>query len=194
MAYFPINPLVPGSYVSLPGIPNSLLSNSSLSNYLLSSNPLYPYSTYITSQSNMANIIVPSYSNDGGLNSNYLAQKQVTEYLTKRILDKWLYSDRLCDTLKYLKVTNGQVNIVQSVNEYKNNKICSDNNKEVDLKVDYIEDNFFNVSVMRKILIKMINELGYKWCDFPINEETVVQIAGKYLKKKLKKRIPDANN
>jgi len=138
-------------------------------------------------------LLVPIVDIDSGLNDNYLAQQQVCERLHLRILDKWLYEDDMCYILKYLKIKDGKVSVVSSVNDYKGNKICSDSVDDVEKKADYIEENFLTEHDMRKLLTKMVNQLGYKWYDLLEKESLVVEVVEKYLRKRIKSKIPDAN-
>ena len=142
--------------------------------------------TFITTK-----FLVPAVDIDTGINDNYFAQKQVTERLHYRMLDKWLYDDELAFVLKFLTINNGKVNVVKNMNEYKNNDIGKDSVSDVESKADYIEENILTLSAMRRLLIKIVQELGHKWYDLPHKEMLVVNVVGKYIKKKFKQQILD---
>lgn len=135
--------------------------------------------------------VYPFYSIDvdTGLNDSYLLQQQAIEYFMYRILDKWLYNDELCHLLKYLKITDGKVNYISSENDYKENKICSDSDADVEKKVDFIHENLLGKTEMKNLLMRIMHELGMQWYQLTINERIIVDSAEKYLKKELKKRI-----
>jgi hypothetical protein len=133
--------------------------------------------------------MIPTVEIDSGLNDNYLAQKQVTEWLLLRMLDKWLYNDDMCHILKYLKVSGGKVSVIENANEYKSNKICSDSIEDVEKKADFLEANYLDMHTMRKLLMKLVTQLGYKWYDLLEKESLVVDVVGKYLRKKLKENM-----
>lgn len=126
---------------------------------------------------------------DPGLNDSYIAQKETTEYLLYRVLDKWLYTDEMCHLLKYFKLTNDKVEMIKSESEIKANKICSDSVEEIEKKADYIEEHFLGKEEMKKLLTRMIQELGLKWYELTQKESLVVDTVERYLNKKLKERV-----
>ena len=150
-----------------------------------------PYSTNITT----AQVITPMYklvdydNYDTGLNTSYIAQKEMTEYLLYRILDKWLYTDEMCHLLKYLKINNGKVEYISNENEYISNKICNDSVDNIEKKSDFIQENILNLKEMRKLLQRIIEELNYKWYELPHKENLVVDVVERFLKKSLKEHI-----
>jgi hypothetical protein len=133
---------------------------------------------------------------DVGLNSSWLVQKDATQYLLFRMLDKWLYKDELCHLLKYLVVSDGKVNIVESKEQYKNVKICTDSVEDIEKKSDFIQKNILGQKEMRHILMRMINEVGYKWYQLsqPKYEQVVVEVVEKFLRKKLRALIGTNTN
>lgn len=145
---------------------------------------VYPNIQYIPVA--VPRVLIPTVDIDSGLNDNYLAQKQVTEWLLYRVLDKWLYDDDLCHVLKYLKVTNGKVSVLSSNDNPKDNKICQDTVEDVEKKADFIEEQYLNMNTMRKLLMKIVQQLNYKWYDLLEKESLVVEVVGKYLRRKLK--------
>ena len=174
--------------------PTSSLSFSSISSLSLSpisTIEVKPYSTTITT----ANMLVPTlypYLNidiDTGLNDNYFAQKQMTEYFLNRVLDKWLYKDDMCHLLRYFIIKNGKVEYVSSKEEAKKNKPCNDSVSDVELKAEFIEEHLLDKEEMRKILLKIISELNMKWFELPKRESLVVDVVERSLKKKIKKII-----
>lgn len=134
-------------------------------------------------------MVIPTIDIDSGINDNYLAQKQVTEWLLYRVLDKWIYNDEMCHILKYLKISGGNVSVIENANEYKSNKICTDSVEDVEKKADYLEANYLDMDTMRKLLMKIVSQLGYKWYDLLEKESLVVEVVGKYLRRKLKQNM-----
>jgi hypothetical protein len=123
---------------------------------------------------------------DSGLHDNYLAQKQMTEYLYDRILNKWLYKDELSYLLRYLKIENEVVSVVKSTEEAMKNKLSSNTRKDIEKKADFIEDNILSENKFKKLLIKICQRLGYKYYDLADKEAIVVEMAGRNIKKKIK--------
>jgi hypothetical protein len=149
-----------------------------------------PYSTQITTANVFAVNPYYAYVNvDTGLNSSYIVQKDVTEYLWYRILDKWFYSDELCHLLKYLKVENGTVKFAASEADTKNNKICNDTIEDVEKKTDFIQENLLTLNDMKKLLQRIISELDYKWYELTQKEKLVVEVVERHLRKLLQERV-----
>jgi len=151
-----------------------------------------PYSTQITTANVFTPYVYPyvAYVNvDTGLNSSYIVQKDVTEYLWYRILDKWFYSDELCHLLKYLKVDNGIVKIASNENEIKENKVCDDSIENIEKKTDFIQENLLTMSDMKKLLQRIISELDYKWYELTSKEKLVVEVVERHLRKMLQERV-----
>lgn len=150
-----------------------------------------PYSTTVTSTNVLSYVpTVPNYiyNSYSDLNDGYLAQKQMVEHILYLVLDKWLYKD-LCHLLKYLIVVDDKVKYIDNIDDYKKNKICDDSKKDVKLKADFIEENILGKNEMRRLLKRMIDELGYKWYEFPMREGVVMDTVERYLKRELKENI-----
>lgn len=137
-------------------------------------------------------MLFPVEEIDTGINESYPLQKQMTEYLLLRVLDKWLFEDELCTVLKFFKVENGKVSLIKNQNDFDKNKICNDKTEDIEKKADYIEENYLGMSQMRKILRDIVVDHGIKWYDLcaPYIEPFVVKAVKKYLKDKLKNDIP----
>jgi hypothetical protein len=145
-----------------------------------------PYSTTITT--NLVPTQIYDYEIDTGMNDNYIAQKQMIDYMLKRALGKWLFKD-LCHILKYLLVENNKVKFIPNLEYYYENKICNDSEDDANLKIDYIEDHHLGFDEMKELLKKIVDELNIKWYDLPRNENIIMNTVEKYLKNKLKKEI-----
>lgn len=124
------------------------------------------------------------------LNTSYMAQREMTKYLYYRILDKWFYSDELCHLLKYFTIVNNKVELIKSESDYKNVKVSNHNDNEIQLKVDYIQENFFSVKDMKRILTRIVQELGINWYDLPQREYIVVDVVESKLKQKIRDALP----
>ena len=132
-------------------------------------------------------LTTPYYALDveTGLNDSWYAQTQMVDEMLDNLYTKWLYGD-ICHILKYLKIVDGQVTYISNTDEYENNKICNDSDKDVEMKADFIEVNILGKSQMRKLLTRIINELGYKWYELPLKKNVVMDTVERYIKKHLK--------
>jgi hypothetical protein len=128
---------------------------------------------------------------DTGLNDNWLIQKQANEWLWYRILDYWIHESEMRGVLKYMVIENGKVRLVKSMEEYEKNDISNDKLQDRELKSDFIEENYLSKDRMRKILIKVIEELGYKWqfLTQAREEKIIVGVTKRYLKKQFQKAM-----
>jgi len=151
------------------------------------------YATPVVPVSTVTPLVTSLYVNpyiefDTGLNDNYLAQKEMTKWFLYRILDKWLYDSEMSSILKYLKISGNDVKVVSSKKEYDDNKVSQDSSKDIEKKADWIEDNIFNMSDMRSLLKRFVEDADNKWYNLPYQERTVVDAVRRTLKKKLKEK------
>jgi hypothetical protein len=104
------------------------------------------------------------------------------------MLDDWLFT-KYPKLLKYLKVSSGNVSVVSSVSEMEKNDISLNSKKENELKSDFIEEHILDEASTKKVLMRVILELNYKWFDLPYKEHVVRDVIYRYIKKHLKKMI-----
>jgi hypothetical protein len=138
--------------------------------------------------------MMPSYYKfdvDTGLNDNWLAQKEMTDYLLDRILKYWIKESDMKNVLKFMKVENDKVVLVKNADEYEKNNSENDRTSDIMKKSDFLKENFLNRENMRKILIEIMDELKWKWKDLaqPREEKVVLGVTKKFLKKQLRKMI-----
>jgi hypothetical protein len=175
----------------------ALLTNTFQTNqvYNTSSGPAILTTTYNQPFVNYTNfpaklvvpyMVQPSY--DTGMNDNFFAQKQMTKYIQMKILDKYLYDD-LSYILKYMKVSDGVVKVVKNKEEANSNDVSADTRQTIELKADYLEKNMLDMDKMRRLLTKIVSELGYKWYNLSRYEGVICEVVGKYLKNKLKENF-----
>lgn len=146
---------------------------------------LYPANALFTTKS----VMPVTYDTD--MDDNYFVQKQMTEYLHFRILDKWLYEDDMCYLLKYLQVDGSTVKVVNTPADYKENRLCNDTRDVVEKKIDFIQNNILTEHKMKDIISKVIYKTNLRWYNLPIhqNEKIIVRATEKYLRKKFKKML-----
>lgn len=177
----PFSKISVGPYSTTVTTATSVLSPTSI----MSPDLLSPaYVTSITPVIPLYNVEV-----DTGLNDNYMAQQQIVEHYMAQVYNKWLYGKDMCYVLKYMKVVDGKVRFLSSIDEYKKNKICDDTEADVETKIDFINDNILTKSDMRKLLNRLIVELGYKWYELPQKEDLVFEVIERHIKKALKSGI-----
>lgn len=119
------------------------------------------------------------------LNSDYDTHQTIIKYVRTKMLDKWLYHD-FKDIFGYLKVHDGKVSLASSVDKKAYKK---DSDKDLELKVDYIGNNFLTKKVVEKLMYKYIKESGSEWVKVPHAEYYVKQMLYHKLKKMLKEKL-----
>jgi len=135
--------------------------------------------------------IVPTIrvSYDSGLHDNWMIQRDANKYLWHRILDYWIHKDKMESIRKFMVIKDGKVFIVTSKKEYDENNVSKESISGGEIKSDYLEDEIgFSKDIMRKLIIKIIDELGMKWQFLTGKKEEliVVGVVKRYLKKKLR--------
>lgn len=153
--------------------------------------PVEPIITNLVSPTYVVPTVTPFYQLeiDTGLNDNPFAQKQMVDYIMAKIYNDWIYSKDMCYLLKYLVVRNDKAYPVSKIEDFKDNKICDDTEKDVDTKIDYIEEHILSKNDLKKLLKRMIDELGYKWYEFPQKLSVIEDAVEKHIRHELKSRI-----
>jgi len=144
------------------------------------SNPITPISTYYFN--------FPS----NGIENDYISQKNMAKFLKNYFLDKWLYkNDDASRLLKFLKVEGSEVKFVKSKDEYENNDVSKDTRKVLEAKSDFIENEYFDNDVVRKLLEQLKEELNLRWVKLADSAEKriVMGVFRRYLKKKLRDSV-----
>lgn len=124
--------------------------------------------------------LYPMYVNiaiDKEHNDNFFTQKQMTKYIRDRILQKWIYTEYMDEVIKILKVSNGRVIVSKNGN--------SGSKEDIKKKIEFLKEGLLDMHHMRKILSRIIEELGYRWYNLLSHEKVIVTYTSKYLKKKL---------
>lgn len=126
---------------------------------------------------------------DTGLNDNYAAQEQMTKYLLEeRIIKHWVREPEFKKVLKFMKVSDGKVTLVKSEKEYENNDVSQDTKEDKKIKGGYIRENILGMKEMRKLLMRIMDEVGFKWKNLclPKEENIVMKVSRKFIKKHLR--------
>lgn len=158
-------------YIYSPG-PNAVVSTSSL--FL---NPYSPVATTVNYTYNK-----PNFSLFQGLNSDSYTIEKITKYFHDLALDNWLFED-LSDILNYFVISNGEVDLIKSFNDYKadNSKNYSKSDKKK--IIEFIEKYFLTLSVTQRALQKYVKESGAQWVHLPHSKYFVRQLIGEKIMK-----------
>lgn len=108
--------------------------------------------------------------------------EMMVKYYYFKTLDKWL-PDELSALLNYFSYKDGKVEIVKDLSQTK--KENKDSDEVIEKKIDYIQQNVFSKSDMKKLLKKFVQKHNTKFSYLPRNEDYLRH----YVKKHLKSRI-----
>lgn len=125
----------------------------------------------------------PLYGLYQDLSSDPDIQNKITKYLHKLALDKWLTSD-LIDILNYFKVSdNGNVDLINNMNDYKPDNYKKYNSRQIEQIIDFIERYFLSENIMKRILKRYVDETDTKWTKLSKNTYFIRQaVSNKIMK------------
>jgi hypothetical protein len=193
VAYTPISPW--SSSVSY--VPLSPLSYSPLSPIAPLTTPLvtkYDYKDALLESPVLSSLNLtysrPTFGFYENLNADpELHERMVHHFLYYKLFGEYLY-DELGGLLGYLKVDkNGNVHLIKSLKDYKEDAIDSDSDKDIEKKIEFIKDKVMKEKDMMFLLDNFVKETGINWYDLPHKEHKVMKQIGRYLNKKLRKLI-----
>lgn len=163
------------SYIFTTGIMSTSSPYSPLSpavitseDYLVTSEFVSPNLLFTKGPINIS--INPNYSTPlvgfyDNLNEDPNVRSRMVKYIYYKVLDSWLYND-LIDLLSYLKVRDGKVSLIDSVDDYKASNVDKDSDEVIEKKIEYIEKFFLhrrflytyhdNVNTLLKLTFNLI--------------------------------------
>lgn len=120
------------------------------------------------------------------LNRDPKLHKMMTDYFYYKTLDKWLRREKdMLDLLNYLYATDSKVDVLNSMNDYKESNIDKDTQATVDKKIEFIEKHILSKDGIYNILKNYVKETSTSWYDLEKNTYFIKELIRKYLKKKL---------
>lgn len=118
-----------------------------------------------------------------------LHEKMVNHFYYYKLLGEWIY-DEFIEVLSYLKVDkNGEVSLINSLNDYDEKSVDKDSDKIIEKKIEYMRKNVFRPKDMMHLLNDLVHETGTNWYDLPHKEKLVIKTIGRGLDKKFRKLI-----
>lgn len=162
--------------------------SKSISNIVSSISPFSP--SPLTISFDYSQPLIGTYET---IDNDPSVRKRILNYYFDLIRDDWLLDD-INDVLNYLKVDNGKVHLIKSMEDYSRQNVKNDTDKTAEEKIEFIEREYLNKYDLAHILGKFVKETGTKWVELPKNEFFVKKLIKEYLIKKLKKDIKRATN
>ena len=134
----------------------------------------------------------PVFSVYSDLNVDPDVQHRVIKFVQMKTLDHWLYRD-LAPLLGYFKVdSSGKVSVITKKEDYNPKSIKDDSDKNIELKIDYIEENFLTKKTVKKILERYVSDTNGEWVKIPKRPEVIKILMGEKLKKIIKQCIAES--
>lgn len=131
----------------------------------------------------------PLFGTYENLNTQKSIQNKIIKYFRYKMLDKWLYGS-LLDVLNYFRVNqNGQVDILNNMNEYNISSVQKDSDQNINKKIKFIEEYFVTSKFVRHALENYIFENKIEWIKLPNYEPSVKKHLAKELVRVIKRNI-----
>lgn len=172
------NLIVPNSNSNLNSDPNIKLNSLNTLEQLNQLNKI----NWVNNQINVMNKF------NQNLNTSKQVQKTITKYIYYKLIDEWIYK-KLFPIIAFVKIVNGKPQLIKSMDEYDINKLASQTDDEIELRVDYLESNIITKKLVSKVLKKMINRMCLNWYELNKNEITIQNVFLEYLKDLLEESI-----
>jgi uncharacterized membrane-anchored protein YjiN (DUF445 family) len=117
--------------------------------------------------------------------------KTITKYYYYKIVDKWFYKDFM-PLLAF--ITNDENHkIVKNIKEFNSNldKLLNESDKEIEKKIDFIEENLLSKNMVRHIIKKFVKKRHINWSSLNKYENDLQKKFFKYIKNKLEKNMKE---
>jgi len=140
-----------------------------------------PYINY-----NPYNLVSPSnYGYYSDLNKDKTVIKTVVKYFYYKIIDKWFHHD-LFPLLGYITIHDGKSKLIKNLDDY---KVPTDSRKDIDHKIDFIENEIVTKDMVKHILKNIVNKYNIKWYLLYKNEDVIKKKFYKAIKEELENAI-----
>jgi hypothetical protein len=119
------------------------------------------------------------------LNKDKTVIKTIVKYFYYKIIDKWLYSD-LLPLLGFVTLHDGKAQLIKNLDNY---KTTVDSNKDIERKIDFMENILITRDMVKDILKKIVSKYDIKWYQLYKHEDTIKKKFYKYIKEELENAI-----
>lgn len=144
---------------------------------------------FINKQIQLQNTINKNYN----LNSDKNVQKTVSKYFYYKIIDEWLYKE-LFSLLGFVDLKDNKPKLIKSMNDYSVEKMASETNSDIELRVEYFESEIITKKIIRQILKKIVKRMCINWYDLDKKENVVKKVFLEYFTNLLKETIIKFNH
>ena len=137
---------------------------------------------YVNSQ------IQSQYISNQNLNTSKSIQKTISKYYYYKIVDEWLYK-KLFHLLAFIEIHDGKTQLIKSMSKYSIEKLTSESDENIDLRIGYLEKNIITKKIVNKILKKIVKRMCFNWYELNKHEQTIAKVFLEYFKDLLETSI-----
>jgi len=122
------------------------------------------------------------------LNTSKQVQKTISKFVYYKLVDEWLYT-KLFPILAFVKIVDSKPQLIKSIGEYNVNNLASETDKEIELRVEYLEKNVITKKLVYKVLKRIVNKMCLNWYELDKHIQTIQKVFLEYFKDLLEKSI-----
>jgi hypothetical protein len=128
------------------------------------------------------------YKFNQNLNVSKQVQKTISKYIYYKLIDDWLYT-RLFPILAFVKIVNGNPELIKSIKEYNISILSSQTNEEIEKRVEYLEKNIITKKLVFKVLKRIVKKMCLNWYELDKHLYKIQQVFLEYFKDLLEEVI-----
>ena len=128
------------------------------------------------------------YKFNQNLNVSKQVQKTISKYIYYKLIDDWLYT-RLFPILAFVKIVDGNPQLIKSIKEYNISILSSQTNKEIEKRVEYLEKNIITKKLVFKVLKRIVKKMCLNWYELDKHVYKIQQVFIEYFKDLLEEVI-----
>jgi len=122
------------------------------------------------------------------LNTSKQVQKTITKYIYYKLVDEWLYS-KLFPLLAFVEIIDSKPQLIKSMSNYNINKLSSQTDDEIEIRVEYLEKNIITKKLVSKVLKRIIKRMCLNWYELDKHLKTIQEVLLEYFKDLLEEVI-----
>lgn len=127
------------------------------------------------------------------LNTSKQVQKTISKFFYYKLVDNWLYN-KLFPILAFVKIVDGSAQLIKSMGEYNINGLEFQTDKEIELRVAYLEKNIITKKLVFKVLKKIVKKMCFNWYELDKHIYKIQQVFLEYFKDLLEESIRSFNS
>jgi hypothetical protein len=115
------------------------------------------------------------------LNTSKQVQKTISKFIYYKLVDEWLYT-KLFPILAFVKIVDNVPQLIKSMKEYDINNLSSQTDREIELRVEYLEKNVITKKLVFKVLKRIVKKMCLNWYELDKHTQTIQRVFLEYFK------------